>query len=190
MLVAAAVVTWLSPSERILGDTIKVVYIHGAMVWTSLTLFAITGALGATQLVKASESRDVYLLTFEETATGFWLISTALGLYVTYITWGGILWAEPRLQMTIVIAVLSGSIYFISRLHWSADLNRALAVFLAITAAGLLINAGRIFHPENPIFQSELMIQLSFVTLAAIFFATALLIVKVLRRSKHLTLLY
>ena len=187
LLAAAAVVILLSPSERILGDAVKAVYVHGAMIWVSLMLFGLTGALGVTQLVRASDSRDVYLLAFEETATGFWIVSTILGFFVAYITWGGIIWAEPRLWMTIVIAVLAGSIYYVSRLRRNLVLNRVLAVILALTAGGLLINAGRIFHPENPIFQSEPIIQLAFAALAVIFFTTALLIVKVLSKPKHFT---
>ncbi|MBI2937537.1 MAG: hypothetical protein HYY22_04960, partial [Thaumarchaeota archaeon] len=95
LLAAAAVVTLLSPSERILGAAVKAVYVHGAMIWVSLMLFGLTGALGVTQIVRASDSRDVYLLAFKETATGFWIASTILGFFVAYITWGGIIWAEP-----------------------------------------------------------------------------------------------
>ncbi|OHE55210.1 MAG: hypothetical protein A3K61_01635 [Thaumarchaeota archaeon RBG_16_49_8] len=187
LLAVAAIVTLLSPSERVLGDAVKVVYVHGAMIWISLMLFAITGGLAATQLIRESGSRDSYLLAFEETATGFWFVSTVLGFLASYITWGGIIWAEPRIWMTIVIAALAGSIYYVSRLNRNLVLNRVLAVFLALTAGGLLINAGRIFHPENPIFQSEPIIQLAFATLAVIFFTTALLIVKVLSKPKQFT---
>ncbi len=187
LLAVAATVTLLSPSEQVLGDAVKVVYVHGAMIWVSLMLFGLTGTLGVTQFVRASESRDSYLLAFEETATGFWFVSTVLGFFAAYITWGGIIWAEPRIWMTIVIAALSGSIYYVSRLRRNLVLNRVLAVFLALTAGGLLINAGRIFHPENPILQSEPIIQLTFAALAVIFFTTALLIVKVLSKPKHFT---
>lgn len=187
LLAVAATVTLLSPSEQVLGDAVKVVYVHGAMIWVSLMLFGLTGALGVTQFVRASESRDSYLLAFEETATGFWFVSTVLGFFAAYITWGGIIWAEPRIWMTIVIAALSGSIYYVSRLRRNLVLNRVLAVFLALTAGGLLINTGRIFHPENPILQSEPIIQLVFAALAVIFFTTALLIVKVLSKPKHFT---
>ncbi len=189
LLAAAAVVTILSPSDRILGDMVKIVYVHGAIIWVSLILFAITGGLGATQFIRARDSRDTYLLAFEGTATGFWFISTTLGFYVTYITWGGILWVEPRLWMTLEVAVVSGSIYSVSRLYGNPVLNRALAVVLALTAGGLLVNVGRVFHPENPIFQSELIIQLTFTALAVIFFTTALLVAKMLNKPKKLALL-
>ncbi|MCL4436048.1 MAG: hypothetical protein M1503_08695 [Thaumarchaeota archaeon] len=190
LLAAAAAVTLLSPSERILGDAVKAVYVHGAMIWVSLMLFAITGVLGVIQFVRASDSRDAYLLAFEETATGFWFASTILGFFVAYITWGGVIWAEPRIWMTILIAMLAASIYSISRSRRSPTLNRLLAVILALTAGGLLINAGRIFHPQNPILQSEPIIQLAFATLAVIFFTIALLIVRVLGKPKRFTLLY
>ncbi len=185
LLTLAAVVTLLSPSERILGDAVKIVYIHGAMIWVSLMLFGITGSLGVIQLIRASNSGDVQLLAFEAAATGFWFTSTIFGFIVAYITWGGVIWAEPRIWMAVLIAVVAGSIYSISRFRGSHLVNRILAVTLALTVGGLLINAGRILHPQNPIFQSEPIIQIAFITLATIFFVTALLIVRILNRREH-----
>jgi hypothetical protein len=182
LLTAAAIIILLAPSERTLGDTVKAVYIHGAMIWVSLMLFAITGAIGITQLIKPNNSKDTYLLGFEETAAGFWLTSTILGFIVAYVTWGGIIWAEPRIWMAVLITILSISIYIISRFHGNPALNRTLAVILAITAGGLLINAGRILHPENPIFQSEPIIQITFIALTIIFFTTALLTARILSK--------
>ena len=37
-----AVLLWLSPAEQTLGQTVKLVYLHGALVRTALVLFAIS----------------------------------------------------------------------------------------------------------------------------------------------------
>ena len=41
----------LSPAETQLGDVVKLVYVHGALIWTGLIAFSIAGVLGLLALV-------------------------------------------------------------------------------------------------------------------------------------------
>ncbi len=49
-LVVVAGVTLISPPEATLGPNVRVVYLHGAWVWTSLAAFMIAALVGAISL--------------------------------------------------------------------------------------------------------------------------------------------
>ena len=49
---AIAVCTWLGPSERALGSQVRVVYLHGAWVWTALAAFVASGVAGLVGLLR------------------------------------------------------------------------------------------------------------------------------------------
>ena len=50
-LALIAVVTLLGPAERSLGSQVRVVYLHGAWVWTALAAFVAAGVIGLVGLL-------------------------------------------------------------------------------------------------------------------------------------------
>jgi len=61
-LVALALVTlllaWLAPNDVTLKNTSKVVYIHGALVWTAMLTLTAAGAIGLVALAATPLKRD------------------------------------------------------------------------------------------------------------------------------------
>ena len=84
----------------------------------------------------------------------FWAASLGLGFPVMKMSWGGVLWNEPRLLMSMEIV-------FLLLLVWVVGLvveNRRVLAFAALAAAAamvaLLLMTSGAFHPDNPIFGS------------------------------------
>ena len=50
-LVAVVLLTTLGPSEKTLGSGVRIVYLHGAWVWTALAAFMIAGVAGLVSLI-------------------------------------------------------------------------------------------------------------------------------------------
>lgn len=43
LVLLTLVLAWLSPSEKTLGDKIKLVFLHGALTWVGMLLYTIAG---------------------------------------------------------------------------------------------------------------------------------------------------
>ena len=55
-LALIAAVTFLGPKERTLGSSVRIVYLHGAWVWTALIFLLGAGIAGAIGLIKKQGS--------------------------------------------------------------------------------------------------------------------------------------
>ncbi|MGD8792025.1 MAG: hypothetical protein PVF47_05680, partial [Anaerolineae bacterium] len=51
LLLLLAVWVMLAPADTRLGNVVKLVYVHGALVWSGLFAFTLAGVLGAVALV-------------------------------------------------------------------------------------------------------------------------------------------
>ncbi len=179
LVVAGVVVDMFSPSDRVLGAVAKLVYLHGALIWVGLMLFALTGILGAAQLILRSVRAESYLLPFEESTVLFWLSATFLGWIVAYLTWGGVIWNEPRIYTSIIISMAVLAAYFVSTEYGNPTRNAIIAVGLALITGGFITGTGRVLHPENPLAKSDPSIQLAFTALVMIFLTAAVQIAKI-----------
>lgn len=156
LLLAMALVVWLSPEERTLGTRIKIVYIHVSFVWTGLTGILLTGLLSVWYLLRPSTKwLGKFLPIMSITSLIIFGIGFVLSLMAAKINWGAIPWTEPRaigamriLAMGLIIQVLA---FWFPQYRLRAVLNIGLLIFAGLTSATMR-NA---VHPTNPIFTSE-----------------------------------
>ena len=156
LLIAMAIVVWLSPEERTLGTRIKIVYIHVSFVWTGLTGILLTGLLSVWYLLRPSTKwLGKFLPVMSITSLIIFGIGFVLSLAAAKINWGAIPWTEPRaigamriLAMGLIIQVLA---FWFPQYRLRAVLNIGLLIFAGLTSATMR-NA---VHPTNPIFTSE-----------------------------------
>lgn len=160
ILVAGAIsisilLAWLAPSEATLGDAVKLIYVHAALMWVGFAFLTIGGIAGGAYLFRR---RDVlinwsYGLSF--VGVVFLLATGILGAFSAKITWGAVFWAEPRMAMlgrilfAAVIAALAG------RISGSKVLGGAAVFGLAVIAWVLVIRTELVIHPDSPIFSSD-----------------------------------
>jgi len=178
------IITYFSPSEVTLESLAKVVYLHGALIWVGLILFLIIGIIGSFNLL-LNKSYEKYLISLQEVVTIFWISSTALGFVVAYLSWGGILWVEPRLLSSIIISIVSIIIYYTNSEVKIGAVKNILYILQSLIIYMLIIISNRIFHPENSIIESDLNIQISFISLIIIFMFFALQIARIRKLNKN-----
>ena len=152
VLIGALVI--IGPAERTLGTHVRVVYLHGAWVWTALAGFgaaALTGALG---LVFRSQRIQTWSMSLARAATVFWVTYLPISLIAMQQNWNGLFLEEPRwrigLDFAVASVLLQTGLLVIARPAWASWLN--LAFFGGLVFA--LVNAQQVMHPASPIVDS------------------------------------
>lgn len=147
-------VVWiaLAPAESQLGNLVKLVYVHGALVWTGLLAFTVAGLLGLVALVL--RRRTWYRGT---QATGLaaliiWVVYVISAMAVTGLTWGQLVaWNEPRVRATGLILVAAVVLSVVARLVDQADFTALVNVLMGVVPWIVVRQAEVIRHPVDPI---------------------------------------
>lgn len=176
-LLTGMILIWLSPQDKSLGQVLKLIYLHGALINTGLFLFAGVGLVSMISIFRKSSDFSL-LFAIEKTGIIFWITATITGTITSGLAWGGIFWGEPRLQAMILISLISISIYFLSTASERTEVISLLGMGLSLSVWILIIRAGRIMHPDNPFGVSELSIRGFFVAITFVFLAASILTVR------------
>lgn len=148
---ALLVLVWTSPSEQTIGDLVKVVYIHGALVRAAEVVFLAGGALGLIYLLRKSASIIAWLRAMQGTAFLFWLFSFLISIYVMQMAWGGINWTEPRFLSSGRVLAVAAIAIALCFLFEKPKVTAAAGVLVGIVVVVELATAGVQLHPTNPI---------------------------------------
>ncbi|OGO41673.1 MAG: hypothetical protein A2Z04_04310 [Chloroflexi bacterium RBG_16_57_9] len=184
LLGVISLVAWLSPADKVLGDLVKLVYVHGAIIQVALFVFALAGLLGAAYLVTERAKFFEWSQALERTGILLWVLYILTSAVVMTRAWGGISWGEPRwifgLQILVVAPIVHlGGILIQSR-RVSAFLNVAMAGIIVF----LLAQAQLILHPLNPVAASpNVEIKMSYNLLLTLWALTALQLARGLRSA-------
>ncbi|MGD2207036.1 MAG: hypothetical protein PVH17_09675 [Anaerolineae bacterium] len=146
----------LAPSEARLGNLIRLVYVHGALVWVGLLSFSAAGALGLVALVRR---RPVWYRGTQAaslTALLVWILYAISAMAVTGLTWGQVVaWNEPRVRASglilVAVVVLALMIRVVDHRDFTAGVNLVMGVVPWIVVQ----QADVIRHPVDPIGGSE-----------------------------------
>jgi len=168
-LALIAVVILLGPAERALGLRVRVVYLHGAWVWTALAAFVAAGVSGLVGLVSRRDSWHCWSRDLGLTGLFFWVTYLPLSLWAMQATWNGLFLSEPRWRLALVFSI-SGILMQIG-LHLIGNLR--LVSLGNLVYIGLLIysllNTENVMHPASPILTSDAwVIRLYFIGLLAL----------------------
>ncbi len=156
----------LGPAERSLGTDVRLVYLHGAWVWSALISFAAAAVLGIIGLAGRRVAIQRWSLSLGRVATLLWLAYLPLSLWTMQVNWNGLFLQEPRLRLAIDFALiallLQSAILVLKRPAEGSLLNVAFAGALAWS----LTRTEQIMHPPSPIFSSDsLAIKIYFIIL-------------------------
>ena len=173
----------ISPEDKELGPLLKLIYLHGALINGGLFLFSAAGLVGLMSLFKSVKNHSL-LFAIEKTAIIFWVAATVAGDIMSQLAWGGIFWGEPRFNATIIVSLISISIYFISTATENPKIPPYLGLVLAFSVWALMIRAGRVMHPDNPFSISETSIRFFFGAITMVFLIVAILMVHWLNTKK------
>jgi hypothetical protein len=190
LLVLAVVVlalVWVAPNDVTLAGTSKVVYLHGALVWTALLTLTAAGILGlmalAAMLIKRSDVLHAWTLALGRTGLVFWLAYIPVSMLASRMAWNAVFLAEPRyttaFRVLAVGAIAQVLVMLINRPAVSSGLHAAQAVILW----ALLLTTPSVLHPDNPILRSASSIQFFFGLIVLACGVAALQVARWWRRS-------
>ncbi|MFN2158440.1 MAG: hypothetical protein ACK2U3_01210 [Anaerolineales bacterium] len=160
--------TITGPQEKTLGVNVRIVYLHGAWVWTALVVFTAAGLVGIIGLVTRKEEFHKWSRTFGRIGQFFWITYLPLSIWAMQTNWNGLFLAEPRWRMAVIFAIggilIQIGITFLENPVWASVGN-----LIYITLLGIAImNIPDVMHPSSPILESDATrIQLFFFSLLA-----------------------
>jgi hypothetical protein len=142
----------LSPAETRLGSLVKLVYVHGALVWTGLLTFSVAGLLG---LVALLARRPIWYRGTQSAGLAaliMWCIYVISAMAVTGLTWGQLVaWSEPRVRATGLILVAALLLFLVTRLVRQRDFTALVNLIMGIVPWVVVRQADVIRHPVDPI---------------------------------------
>jgi hypothetical protein len=154
ILILIAVMTALGPAEKTLGVNVRVVYLHGAWVWTALATFVCAGVTGLAGLVTRRQSLNLWSRALGRTGLFFWITYLPISLWAMQTNWNGLFLAEPRWRLAVIFAfgglVLQIGLVLVDKAVWDSALNLVFAVILILA----LQNTQQVMHPPAPMLNS------------------------------------
>jgi len=151
LAILIVVVTLLAPTDRVLGEATRMVYVHGAVIRVVLGTFLLSGLLGLIYLFSRRPALVKWSQIVQETSLLMWIPYLVSSTVATLQTWGGIAWFEPRWVVTLQISVIAPVAYVVALLAKKPIVTAALNVLVAIAVLLLTRNAGLVLHPIDPI---------------------------------------
>ena len=163
ILLAIANITAAGPAERTLGSNARVVYLHGAWVWSALFAFLTAGFVGLLGLVTRRAKLHHWSRALGRTGLLFWITYLPISMWAMQTNWNGLFLAEPRWRLAVVFAVggllLQTGLTLVQNPAWASAGN---LVFIAILLLSLF-NTQNVMHPPSPMLASNApRIQLTF----------------------------
>jgi hypothetical protein len=156
LLVLLALWVALAPAEARLGNVIKLVYVHGALVWVGLITFSAAGVLALAALILRRPVWYQGTRAAELAAVLIWIAYVISSMLVTGLTWGQVIaWNEPRVRATALILAAALLLYLVARLIDHRDFTALTNLVMGIVPWIVVRQAGVIRHPVDPIGGSE-----------------------------------
>jgi hypothetical protein len=142
----------LAPAESRLGNLVKLVYVHGALVWTGLFTFSAAGVLGLVALVVRRPVWYTGARAASLAALVVWVAYVISSVAVTGLTWGQLVaWNEPRVRATLVILVAAVVLDIVTRAVDHRDFTALINLLMGILPWVVVRQAGVVRHPVDPI---------------------------------------
>ncbi|HJW83997.1 MAG TPA: hypothetical protein VJ754_06805, partial [Anaerolineae bacterium] len=107
LILAAAIVlvALASPPDQTLGDLVKVVYVHGAVIQVALVTFVSAGLAGLAYLATGRAAFYEWSQALERAGLVLWIPYVVTSLVTMVQAWGGIAWFEPRWVFALQILI-------------------------------------------------------------------------------------
>jgi hypothetical protein len=146
----------LAPSEARLGNVVKLVYLHGALVWAGLAAFSLAGGLALAALISRRPFWYRGTQAAGHAALLAWSFYVLSAMIVTGLTWGQLIaWNEPRVRATALILGAAVLLSLVSRAVAHRDFSAFVNLVMGIVPWVVVRQAGVIRHPIDPIGGSE-----------------------------------
>lgn len=150
----AIVLALVAPQEKVLGGYIKLIYLHAAVTWVGLILFAVTLIAGIANLAFKRPAPNWVDGLFTN-ALYFWTASTLIGSVAAYLTWGEAWYLEPRTRMAFIIFT-AGAVAYVVAPMFKRSIERVATWSAVPTFAYIMLSTtGKLVHPNNAFTKSD-----------------------------------
>lgn len=152
LIALLALLLFLAPAERQLGNLIKVIYLHGALARVGMLGLMIAGALGLLYLLRPSPSLLAWSNAIQIAGLVFFVAHFVLSVIPTRATWGmWIAFDEPRTRMSLQIIGVGLIVVVVRHLLNDHRLSALANLLLGVAVLIMDIGTGVLRHPLNPI---------------------------------------
>jgi hypothetical protein len=145
----------IAPREASLGSNVRLVYLHGAWVWTSLMTFAAAAGSGVLGLLGRIPKLQRWSHALGIVGTFFWVTYLPLSLWTMQANWNGLYLSEPRWRIGLDFAVAALLVQTGALLLDRLSLTSILNTLFFVTLAWSLAHTEQVMHPPSPIFSAE-----------------------------------
>jgi hypothetical protein len=155
LLLATGILSMFGPPEASLGTNVRLVYLHGAWVWTALIGLgsaAVTGTLG---LLLRRDRLQRWSIALGQAGMVYWISYLPLSLWTMQANWNGHYLAEPRFKVGLDYAVIGLLLQLASLILNDRRIGSALNLAFVIALAWSISGAEQVLHPSSPIFSSD-----------------------------------
>jgi hypothetical protein len=147
-------VSTLGPAEKSLGENVRLVYLHGAWVWTAIVGFIAAAIVGLAALIKRSDNLNSWSVALSRSGLFFWLTYLPLSLLTMRFNWNGLFLEEPRWRMAIDLAIV-GILFQVALLLLQRQyLGSVINITYFLLLAWSLLRTDQVLHPSSPIASS------------------------------------
>jgi hypothetical protein len=154
-LLAMLVVLLGSPPEATLGSQVRLVYLHGAWVWTALLAFSASAGCGLVGLLRGASRLHRWSQAFGFVGILFWVTYLPMSLWTMQANWNGLYLSEPRWRIGVDFAIagilLQAGARILDRPDWTSLVN----VLFLTALIWSLANAEQVMHPPSPILNAN-----------------------------------
>jgi hypothetical protein len=184
LLAAVVPLTTLGPSEKTLGAGVRIVYLHGAWVWTALAAFVVAGMAGLAGIVVRKPILHGWSRAWGWTGLLLWITYLPVSIWAMETSWNGLYLSEPRWRLALIFAVsgllLQSGLALLEKPAWTSAGNLLYIIALLLTLA----TTRNVMHPPAPVLSSDsLLIRGYFFVLLAIMLLAAWQIARLLHQS-------
>lgn len=154
-LSAMAVLAAFAPREATLGSKVRLVYVHGAWVWTALLTFGAAAGSGILGLLARVPKLQRWSHAMGVVGAFFWVTYLPLSLWTMQVNWNGLYLSEPRwrigLDFAVIALLFQAGAFIVDRMALTSALN---ALFF-MSLIWMLARAEQVMHPPSPIFNAD-----------------------------------
>lgn len=155
LLAVIALITAFGPPEKSLGENIRVVYLHGAWVWTSLAVLISSGVVGLAAILRRNPSLHAWSRALGRTGLLFWITYLPISVWAMQANWNGLYLAEPRWRLALIFAISGLLLQLGLSLINKPQLTSAANLIFILTLLLSLSGTREVMHPRSPILSSD-----------------------------------
>ncbi len=156
----------IAPAERTLGERIKVVYVHVALIWTGMLGFTLAGLLGILMLFIEKKHWQKWNRVLSWVSLTWFAGGVATSILAAKVNWGVIYWQEPRMLSSLQFLAVATLVLVAKSLFPWYRVRGTLSAVLAFLLIWSSLGVPHVVHPKNAILESSaITIQLTFLAM-------------------------